>query len=71
MKLAWKACPWNIPVIHWQTYILKDNFLKGINLIVFIAVCDPQCVHGICNRPNKCACEPGFGGDACESGEFQ
>ena len=42
-----------------------------MTLNVFKGVCDPQCVHGICDRPNKRACVPGFWGEACKSGKFQ
>ncbi|XP_078666398.1 uncharacterized protein LOC144908562 isoform X4 [Branchiostoma floridae x Branchiostoma belcheri] len=31
------------------------------------AVCQPQCVHGICQSPNQCSCEAGWRGDTCSS----
>ena len=35
-----------------------------------LAVCDPECVNGICTNPDNCACDIGWIGDIWNIGEY-
>ena len=39
-----------------------------IGSIYSTAVCEPDCVNGVCVGPQICSCEPGFHGYRCENG---
>ena len=33
-------------------------------------VCTSDCIHGTCIEPDKCKCEPGYGGPTCSICKF-
>jgi hypothetical protein len=35
-----------------------------------LPVCTEQCHHGTCVAPDRCKCEPGYGGPGCTISEF-
>ena len=41
------------------------GYTRGFNESTCQPVCQEQCVHGTCVRPDTCQCEEGFGGIDC------
>ena len=41
---------------------------RGSFYICSTAVCEPECVNGVCVGPQICSCEPGYHGYKCENG---
>lgn len=39
------------------------------NLLLFLAICNPSCVHGTCSAPDTCVCDRMWEGTLCEDGE--
>ena len=40
-----------------------------ITMILFLAVCTPECENGDCTGPNECKCYTGWKGDRCRQGK--
>ena len=49
-------------------YAPVSNLIFTLGSIYSTAVCDPDCVNGVCVGPQICSCEPGFHGYKCENG---
>lgn len=54
-----------------KLFIITSNssFKKSYITVLFTvysALCQTPCVHGNCTGQNKCSCEDGFGGSACD-----
>ena len=35
-------------------------------MLIFTAICEPGCVHGLCIEPDVCQCDNGYNGTYCE-----
>ncbi|CAD5110836.1 DgyrCDS198 [Dimorphilus gyrociliatus] len=35
-------------------------------MYAFVAICKTGCLHGFCDRPGECRCDPGWQGDKCD-----
>lgn len=46
--------------------IINERIIYN-NYELFSALCNPQCRHGHCSRPNQCTCYGGYKGTDCST----
>lgn len=48
--------------------VVCDNRMQNVINIITIAICTPHCVQGTCVSPDQCACDSGWTGLNCNTG---
>lgn len=61
----------NIFIYTSKTQTIYSKVKMCVCLCVYAANCYPKCKNGgVCLRPEKCRCPPGFGGRYCHKGKW-